>query len=456
MTDIVMDNRAIDNVSSLPFLTADLPGAGGLIKRFNEDFQVEEVPQYEPSGEGTHVYFTIEKQGLTTLAAVRMIAHALGRKPHEIGYAGLKDAHAVTRQMLSLEHVDPAKIERLELARIRVLGVSRHRNKLKLGHLRGNRFAVKVRGDGELPKDRPVGHSKAKRDSSSADLQAHDSLMDAERIMTVLAARGAPNYFGPQRFGTRGDNAVIGRAVSVGDFDKAIALILGRPGPHDTGAVRRARELFDAGDLRGSANEWPRSSNEQRRLALALLKTDGDARKAWRACDHTLRKLYGSALQSELFNAVLATRIRKTLVSGTPFAIADPDQVEAGDLAWLHRNGACFSVDDAEREQTRCLALEISPTGPLYGRRMTEPTGRPALLEETVLAESGLARDQIRAESGNRLDGARRPLRVPLGDWSASGGRDERSDFLELRFMLPPGAYATAVLREVCKSAAME
>ena len=96
--------------SDLPYVTRDLPGVGGAIKRYDEDFIVEELPRYEASGEGTHIYFQIEKRGLTTPAAIRLIAEALGRRPQEIGYAGLKDAHSVTRQMLSIEHINPAKV----------------------------------------------------------------------------------------------------------------------------------------------------------------------------------------------------------------------------------------------------------------------------------------------------------------------------------------------------------
>ena len=95
----------------LPYLTADLPGVGGEIKRFDEDFVVEELPLYAPSGAGTHVYFTIEKRGLPTLAAIQHIARALGRQPRDIGYAGMKDAHGVTRQMLSVEHVENSQVD---------------------------------------------------------------------------------------------------------------------------------------------------------------------------------------------------------------------------------------------------------------------------------------------------------------------------------------------------------
>jgi tRNA pseudouridine13 synthase len=389
---------------------------GGAIKRYDEDFLVEEIPLYPASGEGTHVFFTIEKRGLTTLAAVEIIARSLGRNRREIGYAGLKDAHGVTRQWLSVEHIDPARIESLELGRIEVLSVTRHRNKIKLGHLAGNRFEIKVRD--AVPS--PIARAKS--------------------IMDVLAERGVPNYFGPQRFGARGDNARTGKAVLQDDYAEAIATILGRAGPMDKGEIRKARELFDAGDLIAAAEAWPRNMAMQARVCRALVKSGGDAQTAWRAVDHTLRKLFVSALQSELFNRVLAQRISSI------------DRLETGDIAWKHRNGACFRVEDSATEQPRCRAFEISPSGPLFGRRMTEASEGPGLLEEEVLAESGVLRQQFRTRDGTKLDGARRPLRVPLQGPEIEAGEDHRGPYLELNFALPPGAYATSVTREICKS----
>ncbi len=401
--------------TELPYLTTDLSGIGGVIKRYDEDFLVEEIPLYSVSGEGTHTYFTIEKRGLTTLAAIRLIARALGRNARDIGYAGLKDAHAVTQQMLSIEHVEPTRIKSLGLSRIRVLSVSRHGNKIKLGHLSGNRFTIKIRRTVASPLSR------------------------AAPIMDVLAKRGVPNYFGPQRFGVRGDNALIGRAVLQGNYDQAIALILGRLGSMDQADVRKARELFDAGDLEASAVAWKRAFPEQARICRALIKSSGDARRAWQAVQHTLRKLYVSAVQSELFNRVLARRITGI------------DRLETGDIAWKHRNGACFRVEDAAGEQVRCYTFEISPTGPLFGRRMTEAHGAPGQLEAEVLNESGLGKEQMHAKEGTKLDGARRPLRVPLLSPDLDADNDDHGPYLRLSFQLPPGAYATSVTREICK-----
>ena len=403
-------------LAPLPWLTADLPGIGGVIKRFDEDFLVEELPLYHPCGEGTHVFFTIEKRGLPTLAAVEHVARALGKQPRDIGYAGMKDAHGVTRQMLSVEHIEPTRIESLTFTRIKILTISRHTNKLKLGHLAGNRFVIKIRH----PIDNPLKRARA--------------------IVEILSARGVPNYFGPQRFGSRGDNAQIGRAVLSDDYDEAIALMLGRPGPVDRGPPKRARELFDAGDLEAAARAWPRGTfSQQMRVCRALFKSGDDAKVAWRAVDHTMRKLYLSAFQSKLFNDVMARRL------------ATLDRLETGDIAWKHRNGACFLVEDAGVEQSRCDALEISPTGPIFGRRMTEATGTSGALEQAVLAESGISSREFGGKDCGRLDGGRRPLRVPLAEASLDEGDDDHGAFLRVRFSLPPGAYATNVIREITK-----
>jgi len=402
--------------SPAPYLTADLPGVGGRIKRYDEDFLVEELPLYAPCGNGTHTYFVIEKRGLTTLAAAKLVARTLGRAPRDIGYAGLKDAHAVTRQTFSVEHVEPARVQGLDLARLRVLSVDRHTNKLKLGHLAGNRFAIKMRDavEGVLPA--------------------------ARAIVDFLATRGVPNYFGPQRFGARGDNALVGLAVLHGDFADAMAQLLGRPAPVDCGEVRRARQLFDQGRWDEAATAWPTAFGEQARICRALAKAGGDLPSGWRAVDHTLRKLYLSAVQSELFNRVVARRM------------ATMHRLEPGDLAWKHRNGAVFLVEDPAREQPRCDSLEISPTGPLFGRRMTDPAGRPAQIEAEILASSGVDLHTLTRGEGRRLQGARRPLRVPVSSPMVEGGTDERGPFLRLTFDLPPGAYATSLLREVCKN----
>src|SRR5205085_9755327 len=96
---------------------------------------------YEPSGEGEHVYCEIQKVGLTTFAAIHQIAEALGVSSRDIGYAGLKDARAITRQLFSIWGATPEAVMNLKLPNITVQWAAQHGNKLRLGHLAGNRFA---------------------------------------------------------------------------------------------------------------------------------------------------------------------------------------------------------------------------------------------------------------------------------------------------------------------------
>src|SRR2546427_1886317 len=100
---------------NMPFLTEGLPGIGGQMRTLPEDFQVEERPLYLPCGEGEHLYIKIRKRLLSTQDLVLRLSSVLGVKAQTIGVAGLKDARAVTTQMVSLLGVTPGRLDRLEL-----------------------------------------------------------------------------------------------------------------------------------------------------------------------------------------------------------------------------------------------------------------------------------------------------------------------------------------------------
>jgi tRNA pseudouridine13 synthase len=404
-----------------PYLTADLPAAAGRFKARPEDFRVEEVPAYAAIGEGDHVFFEIEKTGMSTRDAVQRVARALGVQPRAIGYAGLKDSQAVTRQMLSVEHIEPSVVEALDLDRMRVVSAVRHRNKLRIGHLAGNRFAIRLR---------------------ECDAQTEPR---ARAVLEVLARRGVPNYFGEQRFGVRGDSWRVGRALLLGEHAEAAAWIAGRPGPLDRGRVLQARELFEKGEFERAARAWPGNFRDCIRLCTAMAKKHGDAKRALHAVDLGLLRLTVSSYQAWLFNKVLARRV------------AELDRLMPGDLAWKHVNGSVFTVVELGVEQARADAFEISPSGPLFGRRTTLPSGQPLEIELAVLAGADHTLEDFQAR-GRALEwqGGRRPLRFPPSEWRAASGADEHGDFVELAFALPPGCYATSVLREILKSEVLE
>jgi len=411
-----MTTSVTSPLADLPYLTPDIAPIRAAIKRRYEDFRVEEIPAYEPCGEGTHVYFKIEKSGLATMRAVHDIARELGVPARDVGVAGLKDARGVTVQTLSVEHIDPQRIRGLEISRIRVLDVSRHGNKLKIGHLHGNRFVLRLR---DVNRDR---------------------LGDLRAACETLSRRGVPNYFGQQRFGHRGDTWQIGRAVLRGDGKEVIDLMLGRPGPHDTGPVLKARRLYEADKYEEAARTWPYGFRDNRKLSKQMQRLNGRHGRAFRTIDARLLKFFVNAYQSHLFNQVLARRITEI------------DRVQVGDLAYRHPTGGVFRVEDAEREGPRAADREISPTGPIYGGRMTRAEGLPGEIEEAVLADEGVSVDDFNRLRRMKIHGSRRPLRFFPEKLEIDDGADDHGSFLELRFSLSSGCYATMLLREICKS----
>ncbi|HPX60606.1 MAG TPA: tRNA pseudouridine(13) synthase TruD [Deltaproteobacteria bacterium] len=398
--------------SNYGYLTADLAGTGGTIKDSNDDFRVTELPAYQPCGEGEHVYLTIEKIGLTTLEAVRRIAAATGVPEREIGYAGMKDAVGVTIQTLSLPRVRPETVTGLQLPGLTVLSAVRHINKLRLGHLKGNRFRVVVRGV----------------------CGCHASTIEA--IMETLRERGVPNWFGYQRYGIQGNSHLIGSAMLRRDWRLAVDRLIGDPAAVADADWQAAILCYQQGDLRGSLDRMPRHCRSERDVLQRLLSRPDNWEKAFAAVDRRLMKLYLSACQSALFDHTVSMRL------------SELDRLWLGDLAFKHVNGACFAVEDPQAEALRAASLEISPSGPMFGPGMKQPEGKQFQLEQQVLAEAGMTMQDFSPVGGLKLNGERRPMRVPLGEpeWRLAG-----SDLL-LEFSLPRGSYATSVLREFTKN----
>lgn len=332
--------------------TAELPRAhdGPWIRgRFRAepgDFRVDEQLEVPEHPTGAHWWLRVCKTGLNTKDVVRALAALSSARVRQVGYAGLKDRHAITTQWFSvpLETLDPESITERMPEGMQLLEWRRARHAIRRGGLKANRFLIRLRDvSGDLP-----GLERAR-----------------ERL-----AGGVPNYFGEQRFGRRGENLV------------------------------RARRLFH-GDL----TRVPRFE----------------------------RGLYLSAARSWLFNLVLAERVRE----------GSWDRLLPGEAVMLHGSRSWFALDaPPETLADRLGDRDIHPSGPLVG--LGEPASRDACaaLESAVLAREpelvqGLEHWRLRAE--------RRALRlVPKALELDPAGTD-----LGLAFSLPPGTYATSVLREI-------
>lgn len=395
------------------YLTASFPSIGGSIKESPEDFLVEELPLYPPCGEGEHLYLTVEKRGLTTFDLLQKLARALKVPEREIGYAGLKDARATTRQTVSVPGVRPEQATALEIAGVRILAARYHRNKLRLGHLAGNRFEIRLRGISE---------------------GALETTLD---VLHVLEQVGVPNFFGEQRYGSLGNSHRIGGALLRRDFAGAAREIVGDPTRIANERWRQSAESFAAGDLETALAALPPRMRDEKRMIEAL-RAGRTAEAAVLALPRKLLRLYLSAFQSSLFDRLVAMRLQ-TL-----------ETLWAGDLAWKHDNGACFLVADPAAEQPRADRFEISPSGPLYGYKVTLAQGQAGLLERSLLDKERLQPESFRLGGGLGMEGERRPLRVPL---AGAAARQDGNDLI-VTFSLPKGSYATSVLREIMKNEA--
>ena len=333
--------------NDLPLVSSDLAGTGGKIRQDLEDFQVIERPAYPLSGEGDHLYLWLEKRGNTTKFVLDALRDQLGIKQKDIGVAGLKDRHAVTRQWISIPRKFESRLERLQLDGLKILETTYHGNKLGVGHLRGNTFRLRVRD--AVP----------------------DALERARAIIARLESFGVPNYFGPQRFGNTGRNA------------------------------ERGLELVKDGRMRGP---------------------EGIPLK---------RFLIGS-LQSLLFNHYVRLRFERGVL----------DAVLGGDVAKKHETGGMFTVTDAELESPRAKNLEISATGPLYGKKVMPALGVSRALEDEVLEAFELTWEGFKNRTGSR-----RITRVKLEHLELEAA----DDGFWISFDLPKGSFATVVLREVMK-----
>jgi len=323
-----------------------IPEASGVIRSCPEDYVVEEIPRVKPEGEGSHLWLWVEKRSANTDWVARELAKIAGCPHRDIGYAGLKDRHAVTRQWFSVPATDDTEQQfaKIDVEGVKVLEHQRHTRKLKRGTLDGNRFQLVIR-----------------------ELQGDPGQL--EQRLQNICTNGVPNYFGPQRFGHGGYN------------------------------VGKGLELL------------------QKRVRLQRNK----------------RSIYLSALRSFLFNHVLARRVR----SGSWNIMME------GDLAMLDGTQSIFPCEivDAEIED-RCKRLDIHPSGPLPGENGMQPTASAAALEKEVLESWP---DLVEVLVSQRVQASRRALRLYAADfqWNIAG------EDLELAFTLPPGAYATTVLREV-------
>ncbi len=147
-----------------------------------DDFVVREVPLYEFSGRGEHLILQISKKDLTTNEALRLLSAACGAKMRDFGFAGLKDKQGQTFQRISIHKKFEFALQNFAHEKLKIVGATYHDNKLKIGHLRGNSFFVRLKKVSKI------------------------DALKLQNAFETLTQQGFANYFGYQRFGKFNDN----------------------------------------------------------------------------------------------------------------------------------------------------------------------------------------------------------------------------------------------------------
>ncbi|MGB9837209.1 tRNA pseudouridine(13) synthase TruD [Methanothermobacter sp.] len=399
-------------------------GIGGRIRVHNRDFQVEELPLMEPSGSGPNTWIWIEKEDRTTLDVLLDIARELHLDRRRMGFAGMKDRNAVTRQWICVSNTEPEDVKRIEdrIRNVRFLKVTSNEKKLRMGQLRGNRFKILIR-----------------------DPEADEPLDKARENLDELQEKGVPNYYGWQRFGSpRAITHLVGRKLVHGDVKGAVDTYIGNPVEGESEPVSEARSAYDLGDLEGAYELMPASLRYERMMLRVLIR---DLRKgelseksyinAVHALPKPLKRMFVHAYQSYLFNRAVSER-----------AALGINRYLEGDIIIDNEQHIIHDPDPGEVEEM-ILNFEAHPTAPLYGSKVPLADGKPGDIERRILEEEGVSLPDFNSIEVPKLGshGMRRAIRFRIWDVSAS----RSPEGIKVEFSIPKGCYATSVLREIMK-----
>jgi tRNA pseudouridine13 synthase len=400
-------------------------GIGGQIRTRYEDFYVEEIPENQPSGEGPNTWIFIDKIGRNTLDVVLDIARELKISRKRMGFAGMKDKAAHTRQWLCVSNITPVELTGLEekLYGVKVLEIRANQKKLRIGQLVGNKFRILIR-ETENP--------------------ATDAMTAAE-ILEDLKIRGVPNYYGWQRFGQKRPNTHrVGEALIHNDLKGAVDSYIGNPYPDEAPHIQAARRMYDEGEWMEALESMPRGMRYEKMMLRTLLKEkkkkeeldDKSYIKALHSLPKPLSRMFVHAYQSYLFNQVVSERCKLGI-----------DRYVEGDIVIDNEEHLVHEIGDDIDE--RIQDFKVHPTAPLYGTKVPLATREVGKIEERVLEEYKLKREDFEVPLMSRLGshGLRRAIRFKIWDVSS----EATPEGVLVEFSIPKGCYATAVLREIMK-----
>ncbi|OPY23802.1 MAG: putative tRNA pseudouridine synthase D [Methanobacterium sp. PtaU1.Bin097] len=401
-------------------------GIGGEIRKKYEDFYVEEIPESKPTGTGPNTWIFIEKIGRNTLDVVLDIAREYKLSRKRMGFAGMKDKAAVTRQWICVSNMEPENLQELEekLYNVKILEITRNEKKLRIGQLLGNKFKILIRNTPDPEKD----------------------AITTQEILTKLTETGVPNYYGWQRFGKKRPNThVVGKFLVQNDLKGAVDSYIGNPYPEESEHIQNARQLYDEGKYLEAYESMPAGMRYEKMMLRELMREykkkqkldDNSYMKALRSLPKPLSRMFVHSYQSYLFNWVVSERAKLGV-----------DKYVEGDIL-IDNDEHLIHEFNPEDVQEQIKDFQAHPTAPLYGTKVPLAEGEIGEIERRVLAEEDLKLEDFTVPKMPKLGshGLRRAVRFKVWDTTA----ECTDEGVLLGFSIPKGCYATAVLREVMK-----
>lgn len=406
-------------------------GIGGRLKAAPADFRVVERPGVDPepldASPGDYPYLVVEATatGRDGHAVLDELATAMDIHPGRLAVAGTKDANAITTQWVTIRKGDPAALPSIEDVSLKPIG--RLGRQLDFGDHASNAFEIVVRG-----------------------AKPHDQIgaITAELEVTPGTVR-VPNFFGHQRFGSRrAITHVVGRHLLHGDAQSAVETYLTASSPHEPPRTRSARadiaDALDEGDIDAALSATPGYLNYERQLLNTLSEHDDDAHRAALDClPWSLTRLFVHAVQSHAFNEFVSERIRRGLSLSEPYPgdsigfVDDAGRIDPDRTQVVTESRLQAARRHCERNRAAVVAPLVGPDTPPF-------EGTIGQVYRSVLDGLGLTREDFESVPGIDASGTWRPI-------SVTTSIEVDSEPLMFSFELPPGCYATVVLREYLK-----
>jgi tRNA pseudouridine13 synthase len=385
-----------------PLIWTSNEGIGGTIRSKYEDFLVEEIPLYEPTGDGPNLWIFIDKVGRTTLDVLLDISRELHISRKRMGFAGMKDKRAHTRQWICISNVYGDEEEKIvdlkdKIYKTQFLNSIRNQKKLRIGQLVGNKFRILIK--------------------NLEDIEW--SCNTTKEVLKILETKGVPNYYGWQRFGKpRTNTHLVGRALVLNDLKEAVRLYVGDPQENEDEKVFEARKKYEEDDPEESLDLFPIKMRYERIILKKLIREkkkiereglglyDESYKKAIFSLPKPLQRMFVHAYQSALFNKVVSERIKLGIND-----FVDGDIVVDNEEHLIH--------DKTSEEMDMLIKrLDANPTAPLYGSKVPLGDGKVGEIEKKVLKDEKLNKEDFLTKKTPKLGsfGIRRSIRFKVWD----------------------------------------